>query len=268
MGTAAAEGWPGLFCRCDACNKARALGGKNIRTRAGAMIDGRLLIDFSADTYMHLLRDGLDLSACDSVFITHDHEDHFYPADLFMRTNVFAHLMDAPPTLIVYGSDRVGEKLTKGIRAAQTNALRFEKLTAFREAAAPSGHSVLPVRALHDRSQECLCFVVRKDGKAVLYGHDTGIFPQETFDALRGLHLDVATFDCTCGPIPDGKNHMGFCDVLEQRNRLTQIGCLDASSQIVVTHFSHNGGLLHEELRALVEPQGFSVAYDGVVLTA
>lgn len=32
-GTAAGEAWPGVFCRCELCEKARALGGRNIRTR-------------------------------------------------------------------------------------------------------------------------------------------------------------------------------------------------------------------------------------------
>ena len=32
-GTAAAEAWPGVFCRCDACERARAAGGR--RTTGG-----------------------------------------------------------------------------------------------------------------------------------------------------------------------------------------------------------------------------------------
>ena len=42
LGTAAAEGWPGLFCDCQACEKARAKGGRNIRTRSQAIVDGGL----------------------------------------------------------------------------------------------------------------------------------------------------------------------------------------------------------------------------------
>ena len=37
LGTAAAEGWPALFCTCDNCARARAAGGKNIRTRRKAL---------------------------------------------------------------------------------------------------------------------------------------------------------------------------------------------------------------------------------------
>ena len=46
LGTAAAEGFPAIFCRCKACEEARLLRGKNIRTRAQALINNDLLIDF------------------------------------------------------------------------------------------------------------------------------------------------------------------------------------------------------------------------------
>ena len=46
LGTAAAEGWPALFCSCPICAQARAEGGKNLRTRTQAILDGELLIDF------------------------------------------------------------------------------------------------------------------------------------------------------------------------------------------------------------------------------
>ena len=41
LGTAAAEGVPALFCRCDFCRYARKAGGREIRTRAGALLDDK-----------------------------------------------------------------------------------------------------------------------------------------------------------------------------------------------------------------------------------
>ena len=38
LGTAAAEGLPGIYCECDNCKKSRKLGGKNIRSRSQALI--------------------------------------------------------------------------------------------------------------------------------------------------------------------------------------------------------------------------------------
>ena len=51
QGTAAAEGVPAVFCDCEHCRYARAAGGKEIRMRSGALIDGKLKIDFGPDAY-------------------------------------------------------------------------------------------------------------------------------------------------------------------------------------------------------------------------
>ena len=56
MGTAACERIPGMFCNCDVCQRAMSEGGRNIMTRSQALIDDRLLIDMSGETYMHFLQ--------------------------------------------------------------------------------------------------------------------------------------------------------------------------------------------------------------------
>ena len=65
--------------------------------------------------------------------------------------------------------------------------------------------------------------------------------------------------------VKEGTNHMGFPDDVEMRDRLRAVGCVDEKTQLVITHFSHNGKLLHEELEALAAPEGFRVAYDGAI---
>ena len=52
LGTAAAEGIPALFCRCEMCAYARKAGGKEIRRRAGALLDGTLKLDFGPDSLL------------------------------------------------------------------------------------------------------------------------------------------------------------------------------------------------------------------------
>ena len=62
------------FCGCEVCKKSRAAGGKNIRTRSQAIIDKKLLIDFPADTYIHMLLNGIELEkihTCITVSYTH-----------------------------------------------------------------------------------------------------------------------------------------------------------------------------------------------------
>ena len=265
LGTAAAEGIPGIFCRCELCKKARALSGKNLRTRSGAMIDGRVLIDFSADSYHHALRDGLDLAAADALLVTHAHADHLYPADIAMREPGFAHLYDAPEKLAVYGPDIVGEWLRPYVSAPESRAT-YTQTRAFEAFMLPSGHEVLPLLALHNRAMTCLFYRVRKNGRAMLYGHDTGLFPEATMQALAGEPLHVVTLDCTfCGQ-SDGANHMGFPDCLTMRERLREAGCVTEETRFIITHFSHNGGMTHEELCVMAHPHGFEVAYDGMVV--
>ncbi|MBR6767140.1 MAG: hypothetical protein IKM02_04235 [Clostridia bacterium] len=92
LGTAAAEGAPAIFCTCKHCQYARKTGGKEIRTRSGAIIDDKLKLDFCPDSYAHALRFGLDYSRTHSVLITHTHEDHVLVEDLAMRRPHFAHL--------------------------------------------------------------------------------------------------------------------------------------------------------------------------------
>jgi hypothetical protein len=79
LGTAAAEGWPGLFCACEHCEIARTRGGRNIRTRSQAIVfaeksgegdpDQRLLVDFPPDTYHHVLAHGLRLDKVGHLII-------------------------------------------------------------------------------------------------------------------------------------------------------------------------------------------------------
>ena len=78
LGTAAAEGWPALFCKCESCERARKFGGKNIRTRSQSIIDNRLLIDFGPDTYLHVLQHHMPLEDIHHVLVTHSHIDHLY----------------------------------------------------------------------------------------------------------------------------------------------------------------------------------------------
>ena len=59
LGTAAAEGWPGIFCNCEMCKEALRRKGKDIRTRSQAVIDDKILIDLPPDTYLHMLTYGL-----------------------------------------------------------------------------------------------------------------------------------------------------------------------------------------------------------------
>ena len=53
LGTAAAEGYPAIFCQCANCHQARLLGGRNLRHRSALLVNDDLLIDFGEATCGH-----------------------------------------------------------------------------------------------------------------------------------------------------------------------------------------------------------------------
>ena len=85
IGTGAAEGFPGMFCRCGACERARKLKGRNIKTRSCAMVNDSVLIDLSPDLYAQSLNLDLELWKVRDLVITHTHADHFDPFFLALR---------------------------------------------------------------------------------------------------------------------------------------------------------------------------------------
>lgn len=72
------KGWPALFCNCEICKRARAVGGKELRTRTQAVVDQKILIDFPPDSYTHALNYSLQLGKVQHLLITHSHMDHFF----------------------------------------------------------------------------------------------------------------------------------------------------------------------------------------------
>ena len=105
LGTAAAEGLPASFCNCAICENARRVGGREVRSRAQLLVDGELLIDFPPDTYYHCLLHGLYLGRLHTLLVTHSHSDHWYPAGLSERLDIYQH--GAEGLLDVYGNEAV-----------------------------------------------------------------------------------------------------------------------------------------------------------------
>ena len=186
LGTAAAEGIPGIFCNCKICEDTRKLRGKNIRTRSQALINNDLLIDLPPDTYMHTLYGGLDIHKIHECIITHDHQDHFYLEELFMRAQGFAQIKDRQ-SLNLYGSRTVTDKLNSYpiIRGmVEADRIKINEVKPFEHFFAKE-YKITPLLADHS-ADNSLIYLIEKDQKRVLYAHDTGIFPQETCICIGG----------------------------------------------------------------------------------
>ncbi len=266
-GTAAGEGWPGLFCNCGLCREARRLKGKNIRTRSQALVNDDLLIDLTPDTNLHSLFYGLDLEKVDHLLVTHSHADHFHPAELELLREPFAH--NRPGIFHIYGNDRVRDRIWKEVPDVELaeNRFAFHKALPFQPVTIKD-YTVVPLRALHDRREECLFYRITQGDRTILYAHDTGAFPEQTVEYLKKdrIHLDLVSLDCTTQSEPDGKNHMGLADAVREKQRLTELGLGDGHTRWIVNHFSHNGLWLHDRMVEEAGKAGFEVSYDGMAV--
>jgi phosphoribosyl 1,2-cyclic phosphate phosphodiesterase len=265
LGTAAAEGWPAIFCECDACKRAKALKGKNLRTRSSCLLNDAYLVDFPPDTYAHLLANDLDFSKIRHVLVTHSHQDHFYPEEFNMRKDIFAQISD-PGTLMIYGNAASRAKYEHAIEPDPNKRNTFVQVKVFTPFEA-GGARVVPLLADHEPKEEPLIYLFTLNGKTLLYGNDTGYFPEATWKYLDYIPIDIALFDCTCGPLKCDHGHMGFSTVCEVKKRLIDQGCVSDKTVCVITHFSHHGEMLQTELEAMASPKGFLTAYDGMTLT-
>lgn len=265
LGTAAAEGWPGIFCGCNTCKRARAAGGKNSRSRSSIQIDDVYKIDFPPDTYYHIIREGLDLSRLKYLFFTHSHGDHLDPKELDYTRPVFAHDLENAP-IKVYGNSKV-------IRAIKNVCDKHEGLIELHVAEPfipikADNLTFIPIIAEHSQTELCLNYIVQSETATILYASDTGEYSRETMAFLARQKFDVLIVECTFGAISPHRavSHMNLDSVLALRDRLAQSGSLKIPMRTIITHFSHNIGLLHEELEEKAAPRGVEVAYDGITI--
>lgn len=270
LGTAAAEGWPAPFCACDACQEARRRGGANIRTRSNALLDEDFKIDWGADTMAQLQRARLSLAGLNTLVFTHQHDDHIVPCELNWATRPFSNT--PPERIAVYGNAQVLGKLHAQFPDPSRVPFEWHKLKAGREETTAEGDSILPLEA--DHVEGALTLLIRRAGKSLFYGHDSGLYPAETLRALEAHArehgpLDIVLMDCTNGgQSGPNRGHMGTDGVAQMKRELQERGAIGDSTRVIATHFSHNGRLGHEELARELMPHGIEVAFDGMTVQA
>ena len=263
LGTAAAEGFPAVFCNCRHCTEARRLGGKNIRTRSQALIDSSILIDLPADTYHHFLTNRIDRSRISTVFITHPHQDHFYPEELNMRHGAFAHDM-LHTDLEIYCTEAVMKQITD---AGGYENVKAHVIVPF-ETVKAENYEFTAFPARHTDNNSGVFYMIKGDGKTILYAHDTGYFYDEVFEYIEknGIRFDLISFDCTNIdiPIPDSGHHMGIPNIERLIEKLTSIGAMNSDTVKIINHFSHNASPIHHILEERVKDKGWLVSYDSM----
>ena len=270
LGTAAAEGIPAVFCDCDVCREAKRRGGRNIRTRSQALLDDRLLIDFPSDTYAHYLKNDYDLPSIHACIVTHSHEDHLYPVELFTRKEGFSRRKTEEPLVFYSGKssyDMICDSIKNyDIKDYQVQANWVKPFESFET----EGYTVTGLKASHDPKSDPYVYIVEKDGKRLLYAHDTSDFPEDTWEYLKKYNgiFDLVSLDCTAADMEiHYVGHMNLERCIEMREKFYEISVADKNTKFVLNHFSHFGGkVLYEEFCSVAEKENFIVSYDGLTV--
>ncbi len=270
LGTAAAEGIPALWCDCERCRAAREGSPRSVRLRAQALINGRLLIDCGPDLGVMAQRYALDLGQVRTMLITHEHSDHLYPPNLSFRAQGFC--ATPLPVMDLYASPSALAELRAWRKGAEEQLfVRCHEVRPF-ESWTADGFTITALAARHGRPPMVPLFYAIGDGRShVLYAHDTGPFPEETWDFLsrnrERYAFDLVSIDCTSGVLDvEGTVHMTIAQAAQQRDRLADEGLLRPGARVIANHFSHNGVPAYPELSARLAERGLECAYDGMAV--
>ncbi len=273
LGTAAAEGIPALWCTCDYCAAARRERGRSLRRRSALLVDRRLLVDCGPDLVDSATQLGLDLSPVRTLLITHDHEDHLYLPSLAIRREGFC--ATPLPTMDVYSSTSGRAQILSEPHGQSALRIQMHEVKAFQSFFA-DGYRVDALRAVHGTpGMDPLFFAIAEgdDGPQILYAHDTGPFPDDTWAYLdrptggRRFSFDFVSLDCTFGVTDHPPSlHMGIHEVLQHRDRLADRGLLKPGARVFANHFSHNGTPAYPELARRLEGTGVEPSYDGLAV--
>jgi phosphoribosyl 1,2-cyclic phosphate phosphodiesterase len=274
LGTAAAEGIPAVFCRCETCRRAAQAGGRDIRTRCAFLVNGRLMLDISPDIMLHKLRYNLDLAAVDSLCVTHSHTDHLNVTDLTFRAcPVYANIPDERP-LKIYANKKSCEHIRDGLlfefAAPAHPSLLINEIAP--GSVVESGElRVTAFRAAHDPREDCLFFLVEEGEKSFLQLNDSaqpgGEFEEELRRVLGGRTLNAVSMDCTHGREGGGRSHRGVEENIAVKKRLLDAALADGGTLFFANHFSHNGRSLHGEIAEALAPHRIAPAWDGMLLS-
>lgn len=261
MGTGAADGIPALFGDDRVSRHAREHGGREVRSRSGAVIDGILKIDLPPDTWSQCAAQGV--SPCDwsALVFTHGDDDHLALAELQYALYPFTEADHAH--FAIYGPAPV-------IGAIRTRfpdwPIETHETTAFTTCEI-HGYRVTPVLARHGEA-EAHNLIVDHAGRTLLYATDTGAYGEETLAFLAGRSLDLLVIECTDAQNPSGyAGHHDLVSLEATLARMRREGALSPDARVVTTHHAARGDATHGELIELLAPLGAEPGYDGLSVT-
>ncbi|MEQ1821812.1 MAG: MBL fold metallo-hydrolase [Fimbriimonadaceae bacterium] len=262
LGTGAAEGIPAIFSDTRVSEFARTHGGKDVRTRCSALLDGRVKIDFGPDSLYQIQREGLDARDWEALVFTHSHDDHFSISELQYFLYPFSSRTEMP--FPIYANEVICNQIRQHYPDWPFDLVQTRSFDTFDM----GSYKLTPVSAHHMDDEDAQNLLFERDGKTVLYATDTGKWFDQTWDFLRGKRLDLLIIECTNGvAYSDYDGHLGVESLGSVLDRLRQQGTLDSVTPVASTHHSHNGEATYRELVEVLQPLGVTAGFDGLTVS-
>lgn len=259
LGTGAADGWPNPFCGCESCSDARRRG--EVRGQTAALVDDELLIDCGPEVPGAASRLGRSLAGVRQLLITHAHSDHLGPQVLLSRSWV----PGAGPLEVIGPADAL-ESCRPWV--GPDDPVRFIPVAAGdRLTVGPYDVRVLPARHRVFRDGDAVLYdLTGPDGSRLLWATDTGPWPDEWVEAVRGARYDAVFLEETLGDREDiSPSHLGLGRFADMLSRLRAVGAVDEATDVLAVHLGHHNPPV-DHLVGRLRAHGARMGYDGEVI--
>ena len=282
LGTAAAEGYPNPFCRCDNCEGARRIGGRALRKRAAALVDNQLLIDFGPDLLPASQIHDIPLADIRWAAQTHAHDDHLFPGNFIYRTDrcLAKGVHDLEYAVSPYVARTIKDALVHHFKSGDD--LEKNHFPSFRmdlaihhewETVELGPYELLAIPAIHAPGTDARILGIRRKsgllhrgGRSLLYATDTAPMSDGTWErvAENGWAFGLVVMDCTHGTKQNSSVHHSLASMQQERERMREAGVLTEDARFIAHHFTHHSTPLPDELDRLGQEGDYEIAYDGM----
>lgn len=279
LGTSAGEQFPGLWCTCPTCAKARALGGRNIRSNSCAFLSPDCMLDFGAEVFQQARKFDVPILGTQYLFVTHSHGDHFYPQHLLWRwmkpgqklppgRDTFGPRFSDLKMLHVYGNADVYNVLRPrmGEDGEERYRMILHQVQYGVEGQAGDIH-YLPIEANHkDREYQAVNYILQRNGRTILYALDTGWFYDHTYELIKKFRYDLVVLEGTFGYGIDLQGHFNLDKLQRAVALFRDDGLLKDSALFCTSHICPHFAPIHDEYAPILEEKGITLAFDGMRL--
>lgn len=242
--------------------------GEFFRRFSSLLIDGTLLIDPGPHIfdYAECAGEPQLFAGVRAVAVTHSHADHVNAASLLRLAGIAAERGQG--RLAVYCDAAVMDMLIgRGISA---DMVEYTALVPFEEYRAAEGYTIIPCRSNHGvyLPGECtLNFIIKKDGRAIFYGLDSGWIMYDTWQVIKRERPNAVIFECTLGNCPGDDRMFGHTGIPMLKIMIETMRAQHGPADDAAYYTSHMARTLHgthRQLERRLRPLGVVPAYDGM----